>query len=83
MNKVQAALVSIVFAAQGAAYSAGMESPFPSDAEASYNLPALDTYADIQARKGGEQQSEVWGVGKRQGPSPHDPFPFGGGPVDD
>jgi len=84
MKHVQIAVVSVLlFAAQGAAYSGGMESPFPSDAEASYSLPALDTYADMQARNGGSEQSEVWGVGKRQSPTPHNPFPFGGGPVDD
>ena len=83
MKRAQVAVVSILlFAVQGAAYATDVQSAFPADAEASYSLPALDTYADMQARKGGDQQ-EVWGVGKRQGPAPHDPFPFGGGPIDD
>lgn len=83
MKRAQMAVVSVLlFAVQGAAYAQGVESTFPADAEASYNLPALDTYADMQARKGGDPQ-EVWGVGKRQGPEPHDAFPFGGGPIDD
>jgi hypothetical protein len=62
--------------------SANTDVPYPSDAEANYSLAASDTYADQQARKGTEE-SEGWGVSKRQQPKPHDPFPFGGGPVDD
>ena len=82
MKRAQAAVVTVLlFAAHGAAYAAG-QSTFPADAEASYSLPAPDTYADMHARKGGEQ-SEVWGVGKRGTPVPHDAFPFGGGPTDD
>ena len=77
-----AVAASLVFAAQSA-ISAPIESPYPSDAEASYNLPARDTYADMQARKGNSDQLENWGVGKRQPVKPHDPYPFGGGPVDD
>ena len=55
-------------------------SPFPSDAEASYNLPAPDTYADRMAREGAS--TDVWGVSRRTS-QPHDPFPFGGGYIDD
>jgi hypothetical protein len=53
--------------------------PFPSDAEASYHIAPLDTYADAKARGEG---SAAWGVSKRQ-VEPHNPFPFGGGYVDD
>ena len=55
-------------------------STFPADADASYDLPALETYADRQARMG--DSPAAWGVSKRD-VTPHDPFPFGGGPVDD
>ena len=82
-RKTQAAVLSLLlFAVQGAA-SANTESPYPADAEASYNLPAPDTYADQQVRNGVSATSEHWGVGKRQAPIAHNPFPFGGGPVDD
>jgi hypothetical protein len=83
-RKSHLAVLSIVmFAAHGAAISASVESPFPSDAEASYDLLAPDTYADQQARAGNDGGSESWGVGRRQAPMPHDPFPFGGGYIDD
>ena len=79
MKLIKLAVASVLFAASaGAAYS----QPFPADAEAPYVIAPSDTYADMQARKGGER-SEVWGVGKRQSPTPHDPFPFGGGVIDD
>jgi hypothetical protein len=55
-------------------------SPYPADAEASHHLPPLDTYADQQARSG--TGVDTWGVTQRQ-VRPHDPFPFGGGYVDD
>ena len=55
-------------------------STFPADAEASYDLPALETRADYYARVG--EPEAVWGVSKRQ-VTPHDPFPFGGGFIDD
>ncbi len=45
---------------------------FPADAEASYDLPALSSYADA-----------AWGVSERKSVQPHDAFPFGGGPVSD
>ena len=78
-----AVLSVLLFAAPGVATSANTDSVFPADAEASYTLAPADTYADQQARKNGGDASEVWGVGKRQGPQPHDAFPFGGGPIDD
>jgi hypothetical protein len=55
-------------------------SPFPADAEASYSLPAADTYADRYAR--GATSAVTWGVSKRA-VQPHNPFPFGGGYIDD
>ena len=72
-------LVSLVLAGlQSLTLSAfAMEvSTFPADAEASHDLPALETYAERQARSGGE----VWGVSARQ---PHDPFPFDSGYISD
>ena len=54
-------------------------SPYPSDAEASYDLAALETYADRMANAG---DAPVWGVSRRT-VQPHDPFPFGGGVIDD
>ena len=51
---------------------------FPADAEASYNLPAIQTYAEAQAAGG----DTSWGVSRRE-VTPHDPFPFGGGFIDD
>ena len=83
-SKSHLALFAILMSAGHAlAMSAGAESTFPSDAEASYDLPAPDTYADQQARAANGGGSESWGVGRRQNPTPHDPFPFGGGYVDD
>ena len=58
------------------------QASFPSDAEASYDLPAIETYADRMARIGDSSGSEVWGVSRREVEA-HNPFPFGGGPVDD
>jgi hypothetical protein len=55
-------------------------SPFPMDAEANYSLAPSDTYADQQARSG--SGATAWGVSKRQ-VEPHNPFPFGGGYIDD
>jgi hypothetical protein len=57
-------------------FSGNTESPYPADAEASFRLPALESYADQHSRK--ERGSEVWGVGKREQPTAHNPFPFGG-----
>ena len=55
---------------------------FPMDAEANYSLAPADTYADQQARSGTGATSAAWGVSKRQ-VEPHNPFPFGGGYIDD
>jgi hypothetical protein len=55
-------------------------SPYPMDAEANFALPPADTYADQQLRKG--ESPNVWGVSRRV-VQPHDPFPFGGGYIDD
>lgn len=55
-------------------------SGYPADAEASFTLPALESRADRIARLG--DASETWGVSRREVQA-HDPFPFGGGPVDD
>jgi hypothetical protein len=57
-------------------------SPFPMDAEANFSLPAADTYADQQARSGKGATSASWGVSMRQVEAPN-PFPFGGGYIDD
>lgn len=55
-------------------------SPFPADGEGPFNLPAIEGYAERYARLGGSP--EAWGVSRRE-VAPHDPYPFGGGPVDD
>jgi hypothetical protein len=55
-------------------------SPYPMDGEGDFNLPARESYAERIARVG--ESPEVWGVSKREVEA-HDPFPFGGGPVDD
>ncbi len=54
--------------------------PYPADAEASFDLLALETRADRMARLG--DASDTWGVSRRV-VQPHDPFPFGGGYIDD
>ena len=65
MNKAQLLAVSaLLFGLQNVALAT-----YPADAEASYNLPALETGA-------------TWGVSERQS-VPHDAFPFGGGQIDD
>ena len=82
-RKTQMAVLSVlIFSWQGAA-SADTQNGYPADAESNYDLRPADTYADQQARKGISPVSEQWGVGKRQAPTAHNPFPFGGGPVDD
>ena len=55
---------------------------FPSAGEESYALPAIESRAERRARNGDTSGAEVWGVSRR-GVIPHNPFPFGGGPVDD
>ena len=77
MKRTQLLLLSVLtFGLQGVAQA----TPFPADAEASYHLAALGTYADQQARMG--ETSDAWGVSKRV-VTPHNPFPFGGGYIDD
>ena len=66
----------MAFGLQGVAQA----SPYPADAEASFHLPALDSYAERHARMG--ESADAWGVSKRQ-VEPHNPFPFGGGYIDD
>jgi hypothetical protein len=80
MKRSQLLLLSIL--AIGLPGGAGLvrAETYPADAEARYDLPALETYADRHARRG--DQTEVWGVGRRQ-VQPHDAFPFGGGHIDD
>jgi hypothetical protein len=69
-------LCVLAFGLQGAAQA----SPYPADAEASFDLPALETYAEKQMGK--DERSEAWGVSTRE-VEPHNPFPFGGGYIDD
>ena len=69
-------LLSVVLVGlQSVSAGAFAEQGYPADAEASYDLPALQTYAE---RSG----DAVWGVSRRD-VTPHDPFPFGGGFIDD
>ena len=53
---------------------------FPADAEA---INGIGSGNSMQQMRSVVEQPEVWGVGKRQGPAPHNPFPFGGGVIDD
>jgi len=73
-------LVTLVLVGlQGVTFTAfAGQSTFPADAEASYDLSAIQTRADRYAGMGDEP---AWGVSKRE-VTPHDPFPFGGGIVD-
>ncbi len=75
MKRIQLLAVSVLALGLGVAQA----TPFPADAEASYHLPALDSYAEQQARMG---DSPAWGVSKRV-VTPRNPFPFGGGYIDD
>ena len=77
MKRIQLLVLSALVAGLQASAA---QAAFPSDAEASYDLPALETYADRMART--SNGGEVWGVSRRQIEA-HNPFPFGGGPVDD
>jgi hypothetical protein len=72
----------LVLAVLGAGLQSGLvqASPYPMDAEANYALPPADTYADQQVRMG--ETANGWGVSRRV-VQPHDPFPFGGGYIDD
>ena len=77
MKRNQLLVLSVlVFGLQGVAQA----SPYPADAEASFDLPAIESYAERQARLG--NGSEAWGVSKRE-VEPHNVFPFGGGYIDD
>lgn len=77
MKRMQLLAVSVLaFGLQGFAQA----TPFPADAEASYHFPPLETYAEQQARNG--ESSDAWGASARV-VTPHDPFPFGGGYIDD
>jgi hypothetical protein len=69
------ALSVLALGLQGVAHAT-----YPSDAEASSDLPALQTYAERQAAVG--DGSAAWGVSKREAQA-HNPFPFGGGYIDD
>ena len=57
-----------------------VETSYPMDGEGNFNLPALESYAERMARVG--EAPTVWGVSRRE-IQPHDPFPYGGGPVGD
>ena len=81
--KSLAAVLSVLLISVQGAVSANSDLPYPVDAEARYSLMARDAYADQPARTGIRAASEHWGVGKRPAPTAHNPFPFGGGPVDD
>jgi hypothetical protein len=72
MTKQILALSFLFVGLQGVAHAT-----FPSDAEANYNLPAVETYASRHADANGSQS---WGVSKREAQSP---FPSGGGYIDD
>jgi hypothetical protein len=77
MKAKQMLVLSVVaFGLQGIAQAA----PYPSDAEASYDLPAIESYAEQQTRVG--DGGATWGVTSREVQT-HEPFPFGGGSIDD
>ena len=75
MKVKQLVVLSVLVGLQGVAHAT-----YPMDAEASFDLPALETYAEQQARSG--ESAAVWGVSKREVEA-HNPFPFGGGYIDD
>lgn len=77
MKRMQLVVLSVLaFGLQGA----GHASSFPADAEASFDLAALETYAERHARMDGI--GAMWGVNKREA-RPHDAVPFGGVCIDD
>jgi hypothetical protein len=88
-TKTQLLVLSALLIASQTLATSVSASPYPADAEASFNLPALDTYADRHARM---QGSESWGVSKREQPvdpflealgiAANGPFPSSGGPID-
>ena len=73
MKKQLFAVSLLVLGFQGIAHAT-----YPADAEWSQNLPARGTFADRHAGS----ESATWGVSKRA-VEPHNPFPFGGGYIDD
>jgi hypothetical protein len=74
MKRTQLFVVSVLaLGLQGVAHAT-----YPTDAEASFNLPALQTSAERHAGVG----DGAWGVSMRSA-TPHDAFPFGGGYIDD
>ena len=80
MKRNQLLLVSILaFALQGGASLASAERAYPPDTEASSYLRGLEA-PDRHVRTA--DGTEIWGVGRRH-VHPHDPFPFGGGYIDD
>jgi hypothetical protein len=74
MKKQLFAVSVLALGLQGIAHAT-----YPADAEASHHLPAQQTYAD---RHAGSIDNASWGVSKRV-VEPHNPFPFGGGYIDD
>jgi hypothetical protein len=76
MKRTQLLVLSVLaLGLQGVAHAT-----YPADAEASFNLPAVQTYADRYAAM--SEAPSAWGVSRRA-VTPHDPFPFGGGYIDD
>ena len=65
MKRIQLLVLSALVA--GLQITVAQASPFPADAEASYDLPASETYADRMARSGDTNGAEVWGVSRRGG----------------
>jgi hypothetical protein len=78
MKVKQLVLFSVLaLGVQGAA-----QATYPSEAKESYDLPALESYAERHARMGDGDSAPAWGVSKRQ-VTPHEVFPFGGGFISD
>ena len=76
MKRTQLLVLSVLaLGLQGVAHAT-----YPADAEANYHLAPAQTYADRYA--GAVNSSAVWGVSRRE-VTPHNPFPFGGGYIDD
>ena len=76
MKRMQLLAVSVLALGLGVA----LANPFPTDAEASYHLPALDSYAEQQARMG--DSPAAWGVSERDAQA-DSPFPVGVGFIAD
>jgi len=77
MKRNQLLVLSIL--AFGLQSAVAQASAYPADAEASFDLPALQARADRYPAGNG---ADVWGVSPREMQA-HDPFPFGGGYIDD